>query len=136
MRYPKLAEVGTATHGGAAANRGLLRTEGTDGTYPHASFATAPGDEPEMPPTELNPCMTAKWRNTARRHSESFRPSPCSHGPATTIHGTHQFSEAKAKEHAMAVARSYIHDQKHEELPVLPEMTWVPTGPEDWLVWG
>jgi len=58
------------------------------------------------------------------------------YGPATTIHGTHQFSEAKAKEHAMAVARAYIHDQKHEELPVLPEMTWVPTGPEDWLVWG
>ena len=58
------------------------------------------------------------------------------YGPATTIHGTRQFSEAKAKEHAMAVARSYIHDQKHDELPVLPAMTWVPTGPEDWLVWG
>jgi hypothetical protein len=57
------------------------------------------------------------------------------YSPGTTIHGTHQFSEAKAKEHAMAVARSYIHDQKHEELPVLPELTWLPTSPDDWLVW-
>jgi hypothetical protein len=58
------------------------------------------------------------------------------YGPRTTIHGTHQFTEAKAKEHAMAVARWYIHDQKHEELPVLAEMTWVPTAPDDWLVWS
>jgi len=56
--------------------------------------------------------------------------------PATTIHGARQFSEAKAKEYAMAVARSYIHDHKHEELPVLSETTWAPTGPEDWLIWG
>ena len=29
-----------------------------------------------MPPTELNPCIIAKWRNTGRRHLESFRPPP------------------------------------------------------------
>ena len=57
-------------------------------------------------------------------------------GPSTTIHGTRQFTDAKAKEHALTVARSYIHDQKHEDLPVLPEVTWVPTDPEEWLVWG
>jgi hypothetical protein len=58
------------------------------------------------------------------------------YSPSTTIHGTHQFSEAKAKEHAMAVAQSYIHDHKHEELPVLAEVVWVPATADDWLIWS
>jgi len=58
------------------------------------------------------------------------------YGPAGTIQGTRQFTEAKAKEHAIAVARSYIHDQKHEDLPELAELDWAPTAPEEWLVWG
>ena len=58
------------------------------------------------------------------------------YGPSMTIHGTRQFSEAKAKEHAIVVARSYIHDQKHEELPVLAEVTWVPATADDWVIWS
>jgi hypothetical protein len=57
-------------------------------------------------------------------------------GPGTTIHGSHQFSEAKAKEHAATIARSYIYDQKKEELPVPAELAWAPITPGDWLVWG
>jgi len=56
------------------------------------------------------------------------------YGPSTTIHGVHQFSEAKAKEHAIAVARAYIHDRKQEELPDAAELTWVPAASDDWLV--
>ena len=58
------------------------------------------------------------------------------YGPTTTIHGAYQFSEAKAREHAMAVARSYIQDRKQEDLPPMTEMTWVPAAPDDWLVWS
>jgi len=58
------------------------------------------------------------------------------YSPGTTIHGTHQFSEAKAKEHALTIARDYIHGVKHEELPVLAEAAWVPTGDDDWLNWS
>jgi len=58
------------------------------------------------------------------------------YGPSGTIQGTRQFNEAKAKQHAIAVARSYIHDKKHEDLPELPELAWAPTAPEEWLVWG
>jgi hypothetical protein len=54
--------------------------------------------------------------------------------PDATIHGVRQFSEAKAKEHAMAVAREYIHDRKHEEPPDITALTWVPTAADDWLV--
>lgn len=36
----------------------------------------------------------------------------------------------------MAVARSYIHDLKHEELPVLAEVAWVPATTDDWLIWS
>src|ERR1700687_4420284 len=41
------------------------------------------------------------------------------HSPTTAIHGTRQFSDAKAKEHAVAIAQKYIHEYKQEELPVL-----------------
>jgi hypothetical protein len=58
------------------------------------------------------------------------------HGPGGTIHGTHQFGEAKAKEHALAIARTYIHEYKHDELPVITETEWVPTTHDDWLVWS
>jgi hypothetical protein len=57
------------------------------------------------------------------------------YAPGTTIHGAHQFGEAKAKEHALTVARNYIHDIKHEELPVLEQAEWAPSGDNDWLVW-
>jgi hypothetical protein len=57
------------------------------------------------------------------------------YGPATTIQGTHSFSEAKAKEDALAIARHYVHEHKHEELPVLDQVEWVPTSHDDWLIW-
>jgi hypothetical protein len=57
------------------------------------------------------------------------------HTPTMMIQGAHQFSEAKAKEHAVEIARTYIHDRKHEELPVLEQADWVPTASEDWLIW-
>ena len=56
-------------------------------------------------------------------------------GPGTIIQGTHQFSEAKAKEHALAVARSYVQDQKHQEPPPPAEEQWTPTNEGDWLIW-
>jgi hypothetical protein len=52
-----------------------------------------------------------------------------------TIHGTRQFSEAKAREHALALAQSYVHERRHEDQPVLPEVEWQAAAPEDWLVW-
>jgi len=58
------------------------------------------------------------------------------YGPGTTIHGTHQFSEAKAKDHALTIARSYTHEVKHEPVPVLAEAAWVPAGNDDWLNWS
>jgi hypothetical protein len=58
------------------------------------------------------------------------------HGPHTIIHGTRQFSEAKAKEHAMTVARSFVHDRQHEELPEAVEPSWQPAAADDWLVWS
>jgi hypothetical protein len=57
------------------------------------------------------------------------------YGPNGTIHGTHQFSEAKAKEHAVSVARAYIRDRQQQALPDVAELTWVPTAPDDWLIW-
>ena len=56
------------------------------------------------------------------------------YGPSGAIQGTHQFSEEKAKEHAVSVARAYLHDFKQEE-PDAAAFTWAPTAPNDWLVW-
>jgi hypothetical protein len=57
------------------------------------------------------------------------------HGPHTIIHGTRQFSEAKAKEHAIAVARSFVHDRHYAELEAA-EPSWQPAAGDDWLVWS
>jgi hypothetical protein len=56
------------------------------------------------------------------------------HGPGVSIHGVRQFSEAKAKEHAVAVARAYIQDRKQENLPDM-EPGWEAAAADDWLVW-
>jgi hypothetical protein len=56
-------------------------------------------------------------------------------GGDVTVHGARQFSEAKAKEHALTLARTYIHEYKQEALPALPEVEWIPTSHDDWLVW-
>ncbi|MEK7404461.1 MAG: hypothetical protein AAB225_05085 [Acidobacteriota bacterium] len=55
--------------------------------------------------------------------------------PGVTVHGQRQFTEAKAKEHALALAKSYIHEQKREELPVLETLEWQPFQPGEFLNW-
>jgi hypothetical protein len=57
------------------------------------------------------------------------------HGPGTVVHGSRQFTEEKAKEHAIAVAREYAQHRKHEELPGDAQWQWTPTTDDDWLVW-
>ena len=57
------------------------------------------------------------------------------HSPEIIMQGQRQFKEAKAKEHAIALVRSYFQDVKQLPSPDLPELEWVPTGSEDWLVW-
>ncbi len=57
-------------------------------------------------------------------------------GPNVTIHGSRQFGEQKAKEHALALAQNYIQERKHDELPVIPAVDWLATAPDDWLVWS
>ena len=56
-------------------------------------------------------------------------------GPGLTIHGCRQFSEAKAKQHAIAVAGSYFEEQKREDLPALAEIDWTPLQDGEWLNW-
>lgn len=57
------------------------------------------------------------------------------HGPAVTIQGIRQFSSESAKENAIAVARHYVHEYKHDELPILDEVPWVPMSHDEWLIW-
>ena len=56
-------------------------------------------------------------------------------GPNVTIQGGRQFSEAKAKEHARAVAASYLTEQKKESLPLLQEIEWQPLTEGEWMNW-
>ena len=56
--------------------------------------------------------------------------------PDGAIQGQRQFSEAKAKDHAFALAKCYLEEIKHRELPEAPGVEWVPTTPDDWLVWS
>ena len=58
------------------------------------------------------------------------------YGPSVTIHGRRQFQEGKAKEHALAIAQDYVHQQKKEDLPALSTLEWTPTSHDDWLIWG
>lgn len=57
-------------------------------------------------------------------------------GPGVTIQGRRQFKEDCAKQHAVDIARQFIHDRKHDDLAVLTEVEWTPTAPEDWLIWS
>jgi hypothetical protein len=56
--------------------------------------------------------------------------------PDGVVLGTRQFGEVKAKEHALIVARQFVHDYKQQDLPVLPEVQWVPTAHDDCLVYS
>ena len=55
-------------------------------------------------------------------------------GPGVLIQGTRQFSEAKAKEHARAIAADYLSTEKKENLPLL-EPEWTPLAPGEFLNW-
>lgn len=57
------------------------------------------------------------------------------YGPGVTIHGSRQFGEAKAKEHAVVMAQHYFREVRKEEPPELSSVEWGPTGPDDWLLW-
>jgi len=56
-------------------------------------------------------------------------------GPGFTIHGHRQFNEAKAKQHALAIAENYFQQEKREDLPVLPQVDWTPLQAGEWLNW-
>ena len=58
------------------------------------------------------------------------------YGAHTIVNGTRQFTEVKAKEHAMALTRSYFLDRKHEQLPDGAELAWLPVTSDDWLVYS
>ncbi len=55
--------------------------------------------------------------------------------PGVLIQGARQFTEDKAREHAQAVAKSYIHEEKHEDLPVIENLDWKPFEQGEWLSW-
>ena len=57
------------------------------------------------------------------------------HGPGVVIQAGREFSEAKAKEQARSVAMNYIHDEKHEGLPVVENLDWQPFTPGEFLNW-
>ena len=57
------------------------------------------------------------------------------HGGDATIVGVRQFSEDKAREHALTLASAYLRERKHEQLPETGSVEWTPTRPDDWLVW-
>jgi hypothetical protein len=56
------------------------------------------------------------------------------YGPGVTIHGARQFSEAKAKEHAVLIAQTYLRDLRGEVADP-GEVRWEPTSDRDWLSW-
>jgi hypothetical protein len=56
------------------------------------------------------------------------------HAPDVIVQGQRQYKEAKAKEHALALAKQFVHELKQDTLPELPDVEWAPTGPQDWLV--
>ena len=57
------------------------------------------------------------------------------YGPGVTIHGSRQFGEAKAKDHAVTLAQSYFRELKKEEPPDASAVEWSPTAQDDWLMW-
>jgi len=57
------------------------------------------------------------------------------YAPDVIIQGSRQYKEPKAKDHALALARSYYQDVKKQAITAVPEPDWQPTGPQDWLAW-
>jgi hypothetical protein len=55
--------------------------------------------------------------------------------PGCTIHGSRQFNETKAKEHACAIAKSFVREEQHEDLPDIPQPEWTTLAPDEWMNW-
>lgn len=55
-------------------------------------------------------------------------------GPGVCIHGGRQFSEDKAKAHAVACATDYYREFK-PETPKLETVDWQPMRQGEWLNW-
>ncbi len=57
------------------------------------------------------------------------------HGPGVLLQGSRQYGQAKAKDHALLMAKAYLEEVKGKGPQEIPEPDWQPTAPEDWLVW-
>ena len=57
------------------------------------------------------------------------------HAPGSIIQGRRHFNEAKAKEHACAMAASYF-KEKCGDKPFPAALDWQPFGSADWLAWN
>ncbi len=57
------------------------------------------------------------------------------HAPGTIVQGRRQFTEAKAKEHALALAASYM-KEKCGDKPCPESLEWAPFASTDWLSWN
>ncbi|HOL71919.1 MAG TPA: hypothetical protein PLA43_05565 [Bryobacteraceae bacterium] len=55
--------------------------------------------------------------------------------PGLTIQGCRQFTEEKAKKHAVEMAEHYLKEEKHEGLPLLDGIVWEPLARGEWLNW-
>ncbi len=58
------------------------------------------------------------------------------HGPAGIIQGARQFSETKAKEHAVEIAKHFLADHGRGPAPETAAVQWGPTAPEDYQIWS
>ncbi|MFB3828556.1 MAG: hypothetical protein ACE15B_17440 [Bryobacteraceae bacterium] len=56
-------------------------------------------------------------------------------GPGVCIHGARQFTEAKAKAHAIACAADYVHQIRNDDTPVPENLEWEPLTKGEWLNW-
>lgn len=55
--------------------------------------------------------------------------------PETVMQGQRQYNANKAKDHAVALAKTYLTEVRHEPAENGQEIDWQPTGPQEWLVW-
>ncbi len=59
----------------------------------------------------------------------------CAYCPGTVIQGQRQFSAAKAKDHALMLAKTYLTEVRQEPADDGTEIEWQPTSPQEWLLW-
>jgi hypothetical protein len=54
-------------------------------------------------------------------------------GPGFTLQGQRQFGEAKAKDHAILTAKTFIYEEKKENLPPVQEVAWTAMTPGEYM---